>query len=131
MKAKSKPPIAVIAAAALLCLVLVSMSMASGMFARYTVKAENPEDDSDALVRANYADIQKGIVEDKRYLELFFRNLLLGEKNELKNRYLIIDAPEQIEQVPNNLTEQVRLLVKSMGQDIYPIKALMEIVGIS
>lgn len=52
MKAKSKPPIAVIAAAALLCLVLVSMSMASGMFARYTVKAENPEDDSDARAAA-------------------------------------------------------------------------------
>ncbi|MBQ3331776.1 MAG: hypothetical protein IJG87_11440 [Ruminococcus sp.] len=52
MKAKSKPPIAVIAAAALLCLVMVSMSMASGMFARYTVKASSPDDDSDARTAA-------------------------------------------------------------------------------
>ena len=52
MKKKSRPPIAAIAAAALLCLVLVSMSMASGMFARYTTKAESPEDDSAAKAAA-------------------------------------------------------------------------------
>ncbi|MBQ9674094.1 MAG: Fic family protein [Ruminococcus sp.] len=45
-----------------------------------------------ALVRANYADIQKGVYEDKSYLEKFFRNLILGEKNEMKNRYLLIGA---------------------------------------
>lgn len=44
-----------------------------------------------ALVRANYNNLQKGICENTEYLELFFRNLLLGEKNELKNRYLHID----------------------------------------
>ena len=43
-----------------------------------------------ALVRANYADIQKDIYEDKSYLEKFFRNLILGEKNEMRNRYLLI-----------------------------------------
>lgn len=52
MKQKSKPPIAAIAAAALLCLVVVSMHMTSGMFARYISKAENPEDDSAAQVAA-------------------------------------------------------------------------------
>lgn len=41
-----------------------------------------------ALVRANYNDYTKCIRETTEYLELFLRNLLLGEKNELKNRYL-------------------------------------------
>jgi len=40
-----------------------------------------------ALVRANYTNIQKDIYETTEYLELFLRNLLLGENNELKNRY--------------------------------------------
>ena len=60
-----------------------------------TLFAENSWYFRNALVRANYADIQKGIVEDKRYLEQFFRNLLLGEKNELKNRVLIIDTEKK------------------------------------
>ena len=41
-----------------------------------------------ALVRANYNDYTKDIRETTEYLELFLRNLLLGETNELKNRYL-------------------------------------------
>lgn len=47
-----------------------------------------------ALVRANYKDAHRGIDYTFDYLERFFRNLLLGEHNELKNRYLLIDAPE-------------------------------------
>ncbi len=43
-----------------------------------------------ALVRANYNNLQKGIRENSEYLEKFFRNLLLNEHNELKNRYLHI-----------------------------------------
>ena len=46
-----------------------------------------------ALVRANYKNVAKGISQDSHFLELFFRNLLMGEKNELKNRYLIINPP--------------------------------------
>ena len=57
-----------------------------------TLFADNSWYFRNALVRANYADIQKGVYEDKRYLEQFFRNLILGENNELKNRYLIIGA---------------------------------------
>jgi predicted HTH transcriptional regulator len=33
---------------------------------------------------------QYGIKETTEYLERFFRNLLMGENNELKNRYMII-----------------------------------------
>lgn len=47
-----------------------------------------------ALVRANYKNSALGIDYDYQYLERFFRNLLLGEQNELKNRYLIINAPD-------------------------------------
>ena len=43
-----------------------------------------------ALVRANYTNLQKGIHETTEYLEMFLRNLLLNEQNELKNRYLHI-----------------------------------------
>lgn len=43
-----------------------------------------------ALVRANYFNREKGIVPDLSYLEKFLRNLVLGEQNELKNRYLHI-----------------------------------------
>ena len=43
-----------------------------------------------ALVRANYQNIQKGIKRNPEYLERFFRNLLMDEKNELKNRLMLI-----------------------------------------
>lgn len=45
-----------------------------------------------ALVRANYNNLPKGVFATRQYLEAFFRNLILGEKNELKNRYLHIKA---------------------------------------
>ena len=44
-----------------------------------------------ALVRANYKNVAKGIQQEPEYLEKFFRNLLMGERNELKNRYLHVD----------------------------------------
>lgn len=46
-----------------------------------------------ALVRANYSNLPKDIFRTTEYLELFLRNLLLGEQNELKNRYLHITQP--------------------------------------
>ena len=48
-----------------------------------------------ALVRANYRNALKGIEPDMKYLVRFFRNLLLGETNELRNRYMVIDPPEE------------------------------------
>lgn len=48
-----------------------------------------------ALVRANYKNVAKGISQDSHFLELFFRNLLMGENNELKNRYLLVNPPEE------------------------------------
>lgn len=47
-----------------------------------------------ALVRSNYKNSALGIDYDFTFLELFFRNLLLGEANELRNRDLVIKAPD-------------------------------------
>ncbi len=44
-----------------------------------------------ALVRANYTNLQKNIYETTKYLELFLKNLLFNEQNELNNRDLHID----------------------------------------
>lgn len=38
-----------------------------------------------ALVRANYRNVAKGISQDYSFLNKFFRNLLMGESHELKN----------------------------------------------
>lgn len=47
-----------------------------------------------ALVRANYNDLQNGVHATTVYLEKFFENLLYNGNNELKNRYLHIDWHE-------------------------------------
>lgn len=54
------------------------------------VFANNSKYFRNALVRANYSNIQLGIKETTEYLERFFLNLLMGENNELKSRYMII-----------------------------------------
>lgn len=59
--------------------------------------AENSWYFRNALVRANYNNLQKGIHENQEFLEKFFRNLLLGEHNELKNRFLHIRAKDFLE----------------------------------
>ncbi len=53
--------------------------------------AENAWYFRNALVRANYNDLTIGVYETTEYLELFIRNLLLKEFNELKNRTMHID----------------------------------------
>lgn len=50
-----------------------------------------------ALVRANYTNVEKGIYETTKYIELFLRNLLFKENNELKNRYLHIWWREKVD----------------------------------
>ncbi len=54
--------------------------------------AENAWYFRNALVRANYTNLQKDIHETTEYLEVFLRNLLLNEKNELYNRDLHISG---------------------------------------
>ncbi len=54
--------------------------------------AENAWCFRNAFVRANYTNLQKGIHETTEYLEVFLRNLLLNEQNELQNRNLHISV---------------------------------------
>ena len=44
-----------------------------------------------ALVRANYNNLQKGVNSTTKFLEMFFSNLLLDTDHELKNRYMHVD----------------------------------------
>ncbi len=60
-----------------------------------------------ALVRANYHNIAKGIDYTPIYLERFFRNLLLGEQWDLRNRYLHIHPTAEWSVQPNLSTPQV------------------------
>lgn len=62
-----------------------------GYDATNDIFAENAWYFRNALVRANYTNLQKDIHETTVYLEAFIRNLLLNENNELKNRYLHIN----------------------------------------
>lgn len=55
-----------------------------------------------ALVRANYKNVQQGIEYSPVYLERFFRNLLLGEQWELKSRYLVINPPAEYAEQPRH-----------------------------
>lgn len=63
-----------------------------GFSANNDIFAENSWYFRNALVRANYTNLQKGIHETTEYLEIFLRNMLLNEKNELHNRHLHISG---------------------------------------
>ena len=65
------------------------------MFAKHSWYFRN------ALVRANYHNIAKGIDYTPIYLERFFRNLLLGEQWDLRNRYLHIHPTAEWSVKPN------------------------------
>ena len=89
-----------------------------------------------ALVRANYRNVRKGIEPDPEFLERFFRNLLAGEQNELKNRFMLIDPPEQLAdkhptstpQVPRKLdceSPAIRELLKAIGEKQSSVREMM------
>ena len=102
-----------------------------------------------ALVRASYRNLQKGINYEPLFLVRFFRNLLLGENNTLKNRYMMIDGPEEwrmpeSEQAPHKYptsTPQVQdklhtdnpnivKLVQIIGEQELSVKEMMELIGL-
>lgn len=63
-----------------------------GFEATNDIFAENARYFRNALVRANYTNLQKGIYETTEFLEQFLRNLLLNENHELYNRNLHINT---------------------------------------
>lgn len=83
-----------------------------------------------ALVRANYNNFSKGIYETTYYLELFFRNLLLKENNELSNKKMnisyknieekdeLMDINQNEKVVLNILKENAKLTLEEVGVKI-------------
>ena len=96
-----------------------------------------------ALVRANYRNYAGNIEPEFKPLENFFRNLLFGENNELKNRYLIINAPEELtrqvdptstRQVPDKLIPDsifISKLINAIGNEQLSVKEIMKFISLS
>ena len=97
-----------------------------------------------ALVRANYQNIKKGITRYTEFLTLFFRNLLFRESNELKNRHMLVNPPKELKsdinhdptstlQVPYNYrasTLQVLDIIVCIGHDSLSVKEIMSRLGL-
>lgn len=101
-----------------------------------------------ALVRANYKNAVKGIDYSPVYLERFFRNLLLGEQWNLRNRYLHINPTQEWSVQPNlantptstpastptssGFTDNSNIikLVKALGEEQRSLKELLALVGL-
>lgn len=99
-----------------------------------------------ALVRANYQNIQKGIKREPVYLERFFRNLLIGENNELRNRFMVVNAPEDMgistptstqTSTPTSLdnplqidNENINRLIEVLANNRLSVKEMMAAVGL-
>ena len=80
-----------------------------GFEATNDIFAENAWYFRNALVRANYSNIQKGIHETTEYVEVFLRNLLLNENNELHNREMHISGKYTFSKNKAVLTEKVNI----------------------
>ena len=66
----------------------------------------------DALVRANYANIRKGIYEDRDPLDDFFSDLMIGTKHEFHSRYLHIYADKaklETKDIDTSIMEMVKM----------------------
>lgn len=86
-----------------------------------------------ALVRANYRNYQKKVEPDFHFLEQFFRNLLLGEQDELKNRYLLIPLPENFpastRQAPDKYPTSIRQVPDKFSTGNSRILDLIRVLG--
>ncbi len=86
-----------------------------------------------ALVRANYRNYQKKVEPDFHFLEQFFRNLLLGEQDELKNRYLLIQLPENFpastRQAPDKYPTSIRQVPDKFSTGNSRILDLIRVLG--
>ena len=83
--------------------------------------AENAWYFRNSLVRANYNDFTRGIHETTEYLEMFLRNLLLGEHNPLHNRTLHISGAFKETEKPD--IEQKKPDIQEEKPDIEDLKA--------
>ena len=121
----------------------LGFEVSNDQFARHSWYFRN------ALVRANYRNVAKGIDYSPVYLERFFRNLLLGEQWDLRNRYLHIHPTKEWSEQPNlasphkhpTSTPQVQdklhtdnpnivRLVQVVGEQELSVKEIMEGIGL-
>lgn len=62
-----------------------------------------------ALVRANYEDLSKGIYKTEKYLSQFLLNLLLNEKHLLKNRELHVQFIDPVKAINDLVNDPVKV----------------------
>lgn len=90
-------------------------------------------------MRANYKNAQKGIDYSPIYLERFFRNLLLDDHWDLRNRYLYIHSTTEWKEQPNltnrtstgqverlTANSHVSRLITIVGDKQMSVKSIME-----
>ncbi len=89
-----------------------------------------------ALVRANYNDLQNDVHATTVFLERFMENLLTGAQHELKNRYMHIDysdsaqsAKSEISKCKNCTLEELAILREISANPSITQKALAEAIG--
>ena len=121
----------------------IGFDVNNDLFARHSWYFRN------ALVRANYRNAKKGIDYTPVYLERFFRNLLFGDKWDLRNRYLHINptaewtvqpnlatpssTPSSTRQVPDKLhadNPNIANLVQKVGKQKLSVKEMMAAMGL-
>lgn len=78
-----------------------------------------------ALVRANYSNIQAGIYSTNKFLEQFFSNLLMGTDYELKNRYLHLDYKKDEIQTAKKEALNGKICLKELPLEE---KAILEVI---
>ncbi|UTC75090.1 winged helix-turn-helix domain-containing protein [Treponema sp. OMZ 792] len=100
--------------------------------------AENSWYFRNALVRANYNDLQNGIHATTEFLELFFENLLMDAEHELKNRYMHIEydgksadqsANVNISKCKNCTLEELAIMKELIRNPSITQKELARIIG--
>lgn len=80
-----------------------------------------------SLVRANYRNLQQGVVEDRSFLIKFLRNLLLNENNELHNKELHISVISQLK----NETRENRIIKLMKNYPNIKVEEIAEALGVS
>ena len=78
-----------------------------------------------ALVRANYTDLKNGVHETTEYLELFLKNLLMDEKNELHNRTMHVSGKFNNSQKVD--IEDIKVDIEDIKVDIEKVKKEIEL----
>jgi fido (protein-threonine AMPylation protein) len=80
-----------------------------------------------ALVRANYKHLRKGIYEDRAFIVMFLRNLILGEKNQLHNR----DLHVSLKQEPQEMSREDRIIDQINANPSVKLEEIAQALNVS